>query len=106
MCNSPLAPTCLCLHVCKDAYGGCVKMHICVCGGQRLTSGVYNMFIINEIRVCMCVYVYMHVHGMEHVWRSEDNLQKSVLSHHHVDSRSQSQAVGLDSKGPCLLSLP
>jgi hypothetical protein len=39
----------------------------------------------------MCVYVWEHIcHGM-HTWRSEDNLEGSVLSFHNVHSGDQTQ---------------
>lgn len=30
-----------------------------------------------------------------HVWKSEDSLQETVFSFHHVGSRDETQAIGL-----------
>ena len=39
------------------------------------------------VTVCVCVYP----RATEHVWRSEDNLEGSVLSFHNVHSGDQTQ---------------
>lgn len=44
------------------------------------------------------IYMYMHVHMLEHVWRSKDNVQELVLSCYHVILKIQLRSSGLSSK--------
>ena len=47
--------------------------------------------------VCVCMHTHMHtyMHRNAHamMWKSQDNLQRSVLSFHHVGLRDGTQAV-------------
>lgn len=63
-----------------------IAFAVCVC-----------MFIVCVL-VCMCVFLHMYVsvHSMAHMWRSEDNSVAPVLSFHvYVGSRDQTQAISL-----------
>lgn len=46
---------------------------------------------------CFIPFIYLFIHSFLHVnsiWRAEDNLQKLVLSFHHVGPKNQTQVRG------------
>lgn len=44
------------------------------------------------------IYMYVHVHMLEHVWRSKENVQELVLSCYHVILKIKLRSSGLSSK--------
>lgn len=68
------------------------------------------MVIVCLVGVCvpvlmntpMCLYVYTHTRV--YTWKSEDNLQESVLSFHLRDTTGQIQDIKLSCKHPCPIS--
>lgn len=44
------------------------------------------------------IYMYVHVHMLEHVWRSKENVQELVLFCYHVILKSKLRSSGLSSK--------
>lgn len=72
-------------------------MYSCICIHTYITQF--------RIHSHICKYIYIHLficgwgaHAMAHMSKSEDNVQKLVLSFHHVDSRPQTQVTRLGGK--------
>lgn len=57
-----------------------------ISSSESLVAFILNVYVIcvHKCR-CVCATVY--------VWRSEDNLQKLVLSFHHVCCRNRTQVI-------------
>lgn len=84
-CMCECARTCAC-STCACACSACVSacnvcVHVCsVC--------------VSVCRVC----VHVCVCTLEHMWRSEDNLQEFILSFHYVDSRYRTWVIRLGTR--------
>lgn len=81
---------------------------LCVCVENRLLSKCFPQFfcilfyfalscvtISISYFVHSCVYMYENICAMSDMWKSDDNLQKLVLSLYSVSSRSWSQVIRL-----------
>lgn len=66
-------------------------------GFQRWMSSITMSFVVWKfylfVCLCMCVYVWGHVHDTAYVRSSEDNFQELVLSLHHMGLKNQTQAL-------------
>lgn len=78
----------------------CWEYHLCVygwchCSSQQdlLDKSVAVVVVLHLF--CVMGVSYIHTHTMVLVWRSEDNLEQSVLSFCHMGSRNWIQVVRL-----------
>jgi hypothetical protein len=49
------------------------------------------MYVCMYMYVYKCMHIHVHIYTIAQTWKSKDNMQKSVVSTHHVDSDYQLQ---------------